>query len=192
MESEVQTKSGYTEEFIQEVLYFDGFDKVMEKEFEMINKMIVENKQKSLNKKLKKVKDNDELRAELVREDVDDLEVLGIDAEILLIETLNEELDAAVREENTRLKRDILNKKINKVKNVPDLKMRSLFDDAPPMQSIRTYEDGQPCSINCERHRSYPCEKCGSIESKGIGTLPLNELGEKRLKLRLKLWKIKQ
>jgi hypothetical protein len=67
------------------------------------------------------------------------------------------------------------------------------FDESPIRYCKYWYvEDGQPCSVNCEKHRTHPCEKCGRIEAKGIVTLPLNELEKKRLKLKLKLWKIKK
>lgn len=65
-----------------------------------------------------------------------------------------------------------------------------------PLQSytqitIQKFGDGQPCSPNCERHISHPCEKCGRIEARGTVTLPLDEKAKKRLKLNLKLYKIK-
>ena len=49
-------------------------------------------------------------------------------------------------------------------------------------------KDGQPCSDNCGEHKTRPC---GRVEAEGYVELDLNEVEEKRVKLRLKLWKIK-
>lgn len=31
----------------------------------------------------------------------------------------------------------------------------------------RHYKHGEPCELNCERHVTHPCERCGRIMAQG-------------------------